>query len=149
MSGILATHLLISASQYETWISDRPSRHDHYRMALSIIANAEGEERPVLQAFLQGKDISELQPPARRDLPAGLRNIGNTCYLNSVLQFLYAIKPVRDAVISFDATEAEPPSADETEKEMEKRVKVQSSQRCEFSYSSRLLANSPSCQASW
>lgn len=42
--------------QYETWVQDRPSRADHYRMALSIIANAPGEERPVLQAFLSGKD---------------------------------------------------------------------------------------------
>lgn len=29
---------------------------DHYRTALSIIASAPGEERPVLQAYLQGKD---------------------------------------------------------------------------------------------
>ncbi|KAM0276399.1 hypothetical protein ACHAQH_006801 [Verticillium albo-atrum] len=39
----------------------------------------------------------------RFDLPVGLKNIGNTCYLNSILQYLYTVKPVRDLVINFDS----------------------------------------------
>lgn len=31
--------------------------------------------------------------------PVGCCNIGNTCYLNSVLQFLFTIKPLRDLVL--------------------------------------------------
>ncbi|EEY21401.1 conserved hypothetical protein [Verticillium alfalfae VaMs.102] len=38
----------------------------------------------------------------RYDLPVGLKNIGNTCYLNSILQYLYTVKPVRDLVLNFD-----------------------------------------------
>lgn len=34
--------------------------------------------------------------------PVGCANIGNTCYLNSVLQFLFTIKPLRDMVIDCD-----------------------------------------------
>ncbi|CZS95108.1 related to UBP2 Ubiquitin-specific proteinase [Rhynchosporium agropyri] len=33
--------------------------------------------------------------------PVGLDNIGNTCYLNSLLQYYYTIKPVRELVIDF------------------------------------------------
>lgn len=33
----------------------------------------------------------------------GLDNIGNTCYLNSLLQYLYTVKAVRDIATNFDA----------------------------------------------
>jgi hypothetical protein len=47
-----------------------------------------------------------------------------------VLQFLYAIKPVRDTVMAFEQTAPSVPESDETPKAMEKRVKVESSRRC-------------------
>ncbi|KAI0381368.1 cysteine proteinase [Hypomontagnella monticulosa] len=36
------------------------------------------------------------------DTPPGLKNIGNTCYLNSLLQYFYNVKVVRDLVLNFD-----------------------------------------------
>ncbi|OWO97968.1 hypothetical protein B2J93_3766 [Marssonina coronariae] len=39
--------------------------------------------------------------PASMAEPIGLGNIGNTCYLNSLLQYLYTIKPFRDMVMDF------------------------------------------------
>lgn len=36
------------------------------------------------------------------DLPVGLNNIGNTCYLNSLLQYLFTVKVVRDVVLNYN-----------------------------------------------
>jgi ubiquitin carboxyl-terminal hydrolase 25/28 len=36
------------------------------------------------------------------DSPLGLDNIGNTCYLNSLLQFYYTVIPVREVVMNID-----------------------------------------------
>lgn len=35
--------------------------------------------------------------------PVGLANIGNTCYLNSLLQYIYTIKDIRETVMNMDA----------------------------------------------
>ncbi|KAG5933215.1 hypothetical protein E4U53_001060 [Claviceps sorghi] len=35
-------------------------------------------------------------------IPVGLHNIGNTCYLNSLLQYLFTVKPIRDIVFNYD-----------------------------------------------
>lgn len=35
-------------------------------------------------------------------LPTGLDNIGNTCYLNSILQYLYTLEPIRNLLTNFD-----------------------------------------------
>jgi hypothetical protein len=34
--------------------------------------------------------------------PVGISNIGNTCYLNSVIQYIYTVKEIRDRVINMD-----------------------------------------------
>lgn len=39
------------------------------------------------------------------DVPVGLDNIGNTCYLNSLLQYLYTVEPVRDVVLNYPDVE--------------------------------------------
>ncbi|KAI1636139.1 hypothetical protein F4809DRAFT_409250 [Biscogniauxia mediterranea] len=39
---------------------------------------------------------------ASLNTPPGLKNIGNTCYLNSLLQYFYNVKVVRDLVLNAD-----------------------------------------------
>ncbi|XP_024995811.1 ubiquitin carboxyl-terminal hydrolase 26 isoform X3 [Cynara cardunculus var. scolymus] len=52
--------------------------------------------------------VSSLGPDPSKDLrdsfdtPAGLTNLGATCYANSILQFLYMNKPFREGVLSVE-----------------------------------------------
>lgn len=41
------------------------------------------------------------EQPSDPTTPPGLKNIGNTCYLNSLLQYLYTVTPVRDLVLKY------------------------------------------------
>ncbi|KAK4683835.1 hypothetical protein P7C73_g6382, partial [Tremellales sp. Uapishka_1] len=87
--------------QYEMAVEDYPGKKDHYRMCLDIIANDPQNERRAIKTFLETGTKGE-DAPVRRDIPVGLQNIGNTCYLNSILQYLYSIKPVREAILAFE-----------------------------------------------
>ncbi|KAF4508524.1 hypothetical protein G6O67_004888 [Ophiocordyceps sinensis] len=45
---------------------------------------------------------SAIGQPVDLALPVGLHNIGNTCYLNSLLQYLFTVKPIRDIVLNYE-----------------------------------------------
>ncbi|PVH14177.1 uncharacterized protein CXQ87_002302 [Candidozyma duobushaemuli] len=72
----------------------------------SLRTLAEIKKSDILASFLRnGKIDSSLLPP--ENWPAGLDNIGNTCYLNSLLQYYFCIKPLRETILSFDDTNLE------------------------------------------
>lgn len=53
-------------------------------------------EKPV---FLE--DMSEEELASSLDLPAGLTNLGNTCYLNATVQCLKTVPPLREALKAY------------------------------------------------
>lgn len=86
------------ASAYHLAASESRFSPDECIEALRII----GESRKSSELLKLYRSISghedAWQVPAP-DIPAGLNNIGNTCYLNSVLQYFFAIRPLRERVL--------------------------------------------------
>lgn len=82
---------------YTICVDEAPGQIDSYNRALSIIAKEKNS--PLLSSMVGSTTQSE------RDLsewPVGLQNIGNTCYLNSLLQFYFSIRPFRAMVLNFE-----------------------------------------------
>lgn len=80
-------------------VEEQPHQSDKWREALRTIAEVRDSSR--LRHFLdEGKDPGDIVTPTRADLPRGLNQLGNTCYLNSLLQYFYTIKELREAVAS-------------------------------------------------
>lgn len=81
-----------------------PSQFRDLRVALKTVA--EGKKLKILSSYIRtGRVDPSLLPP--ENWPAGLDNIGNTCYLNSLLQYYFCIKPLRDMILTFDETTAD------------------------------------------
>ena len=88
---------LISTA-YQVCVSDDPSAAAVLRQALQLIA----EERQSAR-LLQMAGISQnTEAPVSSDWPVGLQNIGNTCYLNSLLQFFFTVSGLRELVLHFE-----------------------------------------------
>ncbi|WRT66247.1 uncharacterized protein IL334_003200 [Kwoniella shivajii] len=103
--------------QYEMAVNEYPGKADHYKNCLSVIADAPGKERPGIKSFLE-TGSREPEAPPRKDIPVGLHNIG---YLNSILQYLYSIKPLRDAVLSFEQDQGQHVASQKPDVERSKR----------------------------
>ncbi|ETS62155.1 hypothetical protein PaG_03721 [Moesziomyces aphidis] len=87
---------------YDLYIADAPARRDLLRHALRAIA--EDRNSNYLRHFLKTgeKDAAAnegWQQMPSADVPAGIDNIGNTCYLNSVLQYFFSITEIRSRVL--------------------------------------------------
>ncbi|KZT63625.1 cysteine proteinase [Daedalea quercina L-15889] len=85
---------------YNMRVEDQPSQTDKMKEALSVIAEVTNSDR--LRKFLDtGIDPGDVTPSNVPGMPRGLNQLGNTCYLNSLLQYLYTIKDLRDAITPF------------------------------------------------
>lgn len=81
---------------YEFNIAEQPDNRSYYTKCLEAIAN--DRNSAVLKDLL--KDAPDEM--VREDEPVGLDNIGNTCYLNSLLQFLFTVVELRRIVLDFN-----------------------------------------------
>ncbi|KAJ5929511.1 Peptidase C19 ubiquitin carboxyl-terminal hydrolase 2 [Penicillium verhagenii] len=82
---------------YTICVDENPRQVELYGQALRIIANE-------IDSIML-KSMAGITAETERDLtewPVGLQNIGNTCYLNSLLQFYFSIKPYRDLVLNIE-----------------------------------------------
>ena len=78
-------------------VEDDPEQLIDLRAALQAIGKEKSSYR--IQSFLNTGKMSDQFSP---DWPVGLENIGNTCYLNSLLQFYFTVQPLRDLILNFD-----------------------------------------------
>ena len=83
---------------YNAYVAETPSQVGDLKNALAAIAKSRNST--LLSNFLGTGQIFEEHKLS--DWPVGLENIGNTCYLNSLLQSYFTIKPLRDLVLQFD-----------------------------------------------
>ncbi|KAJ5898876.1 Peptidase C19 ubiquitin carboxyl-terminal hydrolase 2 [Penicillium taxi] len=85
---------------YTCCLADYPAQADAYARALEIIGRATNSAsiREMLGIFDESPSTTLLPSSG----PVGLYNIGNTCYLNSLLQFYFSIIPYRELVLNID-----------------------------------------------
>jgi ubiquitin carboxyl-terminal hydrolase 25/28 len=82
---------------YTICVDENSRDVEKYNQALVIIANS------IDSAPLKNMAGISTEPERNmQDWPVGLQNIGNTCYLNSLLQFYFSVRPFREMVLDFE-----------------------------------------------
>lgn len=112
---------------------DHPERELEFQRAASVLRQASTGSTG--QGGANGGKNSSRKA---EDWPVGIRNLGNTCYLNSLLQFYFTVKPFRDMLLAFDEYRMEnTPDNMKSKKVGGRKVtakEVDRSHQCEYHY---------------
>lgn len=115
---------------YTICVDEAPQQADIYHRALKTIANDSNSH--LLSDMVSGS--TSQTDHGFSDWPVGLQNIGNTCYLNSLLQFYFSVRPFRDMVLEFEKVKMELSGDTFIEKQVGSRKvlskEIQRSQSC-------------------
>ncbi|BGO98984.1 Ubiquitin carboxyl-terminal hydrolase 2 [Rhodotorula toruloides] len=91
---------------YDIRLNDAASDTEKKKMAEALQVIATTRNRPSLLALANGqKDEGagwQAAPAIDPDRPVGLTNIANTCYLNSLLQYFFTVRELRETILAFD-----------------------------------------------
>lgn len=81
----------------EARVQEAPNREDEFNRAAAVLTAH-------YEAFGDQANAPKSQLSTRRaeEWPVGIENLGATCYLNSLLQFYFTVKPLRNMLLSFD-----------------------------------------------
>ncbi|KAJ1302527.1 hypothetical protein OPQ81_002844 [Rhizoctonia solani] len=84
---------------YQVRIDDSPYSKERMKAALTRVAEDRNSTR-LKELVDTGIDPGKPPVVVPQDYPRGLHQLGNTCYLNSLLQYFYTIKELREVIES-------------------------------------------------
>jgi ubiquitin carboxyl-terminal hydrolase 25 len=64
----------------------------------------------------------------------GLENIAQTCYMNSLFQYYFTIRPLREAILHYENHEEADLGVDELKVKQISKLELDRSKRCDFFY---------------
>ena len=118
---------------YQTRLEESPGRLDEWSQALRAIALNRNSE--MLLRLAAGDGAQGTAEPwtiqADPERPAGLENIGNTCYLNSLLQYFFSLRVVRERVLDYEkqVKDGQPPRTIHRKKVANREVTAREAER--------------------
>lgn len=124
---------------FNTYALETPSQLDDLRKALMAIAISRNSRTLLNELGMNGT----LEKHSASEWPVGLENIGNTCYLNSLLQCYFTVKPLRELVSDFDnyrmPVDAQSLASKQVGSRQVSRLEVERAQKCKYVFSIMII----------